>query len=67
LKAYSRVASVAERFVLGVPTAAQRNQGSPRKPKRVTRSVLYGDVAADDAKRAIVCDYYRLIVFVAHQ
>jgi hypothetical protein len=67
LKSHPRVAAVTEGLVFGVPAAAKRDQGSPRKSERVARNVFDYNVAADDPKRAVVGDYYRLIVLVAHQ
>jgi hypothetical protein len=67
LKSHARVAAVAEGLVCRVPAAAKRDYRSPRKSERVTRNVFDYNVAADDPKRAIVVDCYRLIVLVAHQ
>src|SRR5207244_6080333 len=66
LKTGARMAAVAERFIVGLAAAAQRNDFAPAQPERIAGSVFDDDIVAGYAQRAVVIADDDLIVLVAH-
>jgi len=61
------VASITERFVLGVAASAKRNHRPPREAKLISRQVLDHDVIANNAIRAVINAYDFSFLLIAHR
>jgi hypothetical protein len=60
------VASITERFVLGVAASANRNHRTPRETKLVSSQVLDDDVIPNNAVRTVINAYDFTFLLIAH-